>query len=95
MSCEHIIGLLHFTEDSDLVNLKRLIYHIQERKEHNQNSKKYGMDFLVVPEWTLLDYADGRKSTNLRKFKYCPECGEKIDWKRIKREALKDGITTD
>ena len=95
MNCDHIIGLLYLTDDSALVNLNRLAYHVQEKKEHNQSCEKYGMSFLVEPEWTLQDYADGRKSTDLRKFKYCPECGEKIDWKRIKLEVLKDGSETD
>ena len=34
--------------------------------------------------YTLEDYADRRKSTNITRFEYCPCCGEKINWKSIK-----------
>ena len=34
--------------------------------------------------YTMKDYADKRKSTNITRFEYCPHCGEKIDWKKIK-----------
>jgi hypothetical protein len=36
--------------------------------------------------YTLKDYCDMRKSTDLSRFKFCPYCGKKIDWKKIKRE---------
>lgn len=85
--CHHIIGLLYLTVDSELVDIHQLKFHIQERKEHNQSCREYGLENLFWPEWTLWDYADGRKSTNLRKFKFCPECGEKIDWKAIRCSA--------
>lgn len=34
--------------------------------------------------YTLEDYVDRRKSTNITRFEYCPYCGEKINWKSIK-----------
>ena len=67
---------------------------MQERIEHNKNCRENGFDFLVWLEWMLKDYADGRKSTNLRRFKFCPECGEKIDWKAI-RKGENDGSNRD
>ena len=33
--------------------------------------------------YTLKDYSDRRKSTNITRFDYCPYCGEKIDWNKI------------
>ena len=33
--------------------------------------------------YTLEDYSDKRKSTNITRFNYCPICGEIIDWKKI------------
>ena len=92
--CKHIIGLLYITDDSELVDIHQLKFHIQERIEHNQSCRENGFDFLVWPEWTLRDYTDGRKSTNLRRFKFCPECGEKIDWKAI-RKGENDGSNRD
>ena len=38
--------------------------------------------------YTMKQYLDGRYSTNLSKFKYCPWCGEKIDWNKIRKELL-------
>ena len=92
--CQHIIGLLHITEVSELVDIHQLKFHIQERREHNQSCRENGFEFLIWPEWTLRDYADRRKSTNLIRFKFCPECGEKIDWKAL-REGENDGSNRD
>lgn len=33
--------------------------------------------------YTIKDYTDRRKSTNITRFEYCPFCGEKINWKTI------------
>lgn len=33
--------------------------------------------------YTMKDYIDRRKSTNITRFNYCPFCGEKINWKTI------------
>ena len=40
-----------------------------------------------IKGWTLADYCDKRKSTDLTRFNYCPLCGKKIDWKAIKGGA--------
>ena len=37
--------------------------------------------------FSLNDYCDKRKSTDLTRFNYCPICGKKIDWKAIKGGA--------
>ena len=46
----------------------------------------------VTEEWphfySFKDYCDRRKSTNLARFKFCPYCGKKIDWKKIKEENV-------
>ena len=89
MACKHIIGLLHIIDDSGLVDIRRLKFHVQERIEYNKSCQENGLESLAWPEWTMKDYADERKSTNLRRFKFCPECGEKIDWKAIRRDAEK------
>lgn len=34
--------------------------------------------------YTMSDYCDRRKSTDLTRFNYCPMCGKKIDWKAMK-----------
>lgn len=83
-----IIGLLHFTDYCELVTLSDLKDHIAERINHNQYIKNNPIlsaaPALIQKEYTLSDYADRRKSTNLTQFEYCPYCGKKIDWKIIK-----------
>lgn len=34
--------------------------------------------------FSLKDYLDWRRSTNITRFVYCPYCGKKIDWKGMK-----------
>ena len=45
---------------------------------------------ILTEEWhgfySFKDYCDRRKSTNLERFEFCPYCGKKIDWKKIKKE---------
>lgn len=35
--------------------------------------------------YTLEDYSDRRKNTNITQFDFCPFCGEKIEWKKIRK----------
>lgn len=37
--------------------------------------------------WNMVDYFDFRKSVNLFRFRFCPECGRKIDWGAMKKRA--------
>ena len=68
---ECVIGMLYDFDDTDLVTLNELLEEI---------------DFQWC-SYTLKDYADRRKSTNLTRFEFCPYCGKKIDWKKIKSEG--------
>lgn len=84
---ECIIGLLSYIDSCALVTVSKLKQHIRERIEDNiLNDKYYSLPYLKNKEWLLSDYADKRKSTNLKRFDFCPYCGEKIDWKKIKNE---------
>ena len=57
----------------------------------------YGASFLATWEdvkkyykggvYSLVDYADGRRETNLDRFVYDPYTGEKIDWKALREDA--------
>ena len=89
MNTEHecIIGLLYQTDYVDLCTLSILENHIKERKEINRVAKKY-MPEYVRPEWTIYDYADRRKSTNLTHFTFCPMCGKKINWQEIRKKNV-------
>lgn len=90
---ECVIGLLHYNcEYSGLVTLDMLKDHIWDNKEMNRIIDddpvlRYAKE-LRVKEWTLKDYGDKRKSTNLRRFDFCPDCGKKIDWAEIRRKEI-------
>ena len=82
-----IIGLLYISyDDSSLVTVKELHKYIQEEiVEYNEMLRKNGMAQYCRKEWTIKDYADWRKNTNLKRFAYCPDCGQPIDWGNIRR----------
>ena len=80
---ECIIGLLHRADYSELVTLQELQVHIYWTKEYNDVVRD-DLPRLLQEEWTLKDYADKRKTTNLHRFDFCPVCGKAVDWKAIK-----------
>ena len=82
--CECCIGVLRDYEDTRLVDLEELKRNIQEQKEYAEWKKRFGVNDKY---YTLADYCDKRKSTDVKRFNYCPLCGKKIDWKAIKGGA--------
>lgn len=85
-ACIHecVIGLLHGSDSEELVTLVDLEDYIFDTVQHNQNLPKH-LKWASRLVWSLEDYADKRRSTNLHRFDYCPECGEKVDWRSIRR----------
>ena len=85
-----IIGLLHHFDYSELVTLDELKDHIEDNKEFNKtlNDDPLLRDCkeLRAKIWTIKQYADKRKNTDLTRFDYCPTCGQLIDWKKIREE---------
>ena len=84
MSHECVIGLMHDYEDINLVTVSELKEHIERQAELREYYRAVGLHEPKV--WTLMDYTDKRKTTNLIHFDFCPECGKKIDWKAIRKE---------
>lgn len=86
--CDHIIGLLRHTDYSELVNLDRLIKHINNQNEWNEMLRNdpcfIDLQFFLKPNYTLMHYGDLRTNTDLTRFKFCPTCGTAIDWKAIR-----------
>ena len=84
-----VIGLIHYYDRSEPATIDTLKEHIADSRYHNevlvplyaQGDKQR----LMRKIWTLADYGDWRKSTNLTRFCYCPMCGKFIDWKEIRR----------
>ena len=70
------------------VTKTELISHIREKESLNENIVRCGLaktcPDLIEKVFSLQDYGDRRKSTDLYRFYYCPECGKKINWKEIR-----------
>jgi hypothetical protein len=83
-----VIGLLRDNGGEELATVTMLKEHIEYRVRENQYMRELGIKstWLYKKEWSLRDYADWRKSTNLSRFNYCPECGKVIDWGAIRKE---------
>ena len=86
--CECCIGIINDYDNTGVTTLYGLKCHIKDQLELKQTFEK---DVLFkdynhgIKGWTLADYCDKRKSTDLTRFNYCPLCGKKIDWKAIKK----------
>lgn len=80
--CEHIIGILHNYEDTALFTFAELK---EKSSENIRLSKIYPEFFENDKIYTMSDYCDKRKSTDLERFNFCPLCGEKIDWEEMRK----------
>lgn len=80
---ECVIGILQTWDRREMVTLDDL----QDDIDRNIKFEAGRYDRCGVRDYvyTLRDYGDLRKKTNLRRFLYCPECGNKIDWGMIRR----------
>lgn len=72
------------------MTLDELKNHIEDQKEFNRSLRadpafRNCLD-LYVKVFTLKQYADRRRSTDLTRFSFCPDCGKRIDWKIIAEE---------
>ena len=87
-SHECVVGIINSYESTEMVTLNGLKHHIQDTSELIEALKRdvlFKDDMHGVRAWTLADYCDKRKSTDLTRFEYCPMCGEKINWGAIKK----------
>jgi hypothetical protein len=82
-----LIGYIIDWDNSDFFTLDDLEKHIEDKKQFNQYAKNEGLNNLLYKEYTLADYADMRKRTDIIRFRYCPDCGKKIDWAGIRRAS--------
>ena len=86
---ECYIGIWFDYEHDELITFKELEEKVKDVNETYEYAKDtYGFDFVkgLIRKVKLRDYFDRRKNTNLRHFDYCPDCGNKIDWKKMKKE---------
>ena len=85
--CECVIGIRYDYESTDITTLTELKEHIEREKRIAESHKDSEWWQSMCSKYTLEDYCDKRKSTDLTRFNYCPLCGKKIDWKAIKGGA--------
>lgn len=78
--CDCIIGEWIDFEDTKIITANELFKAVEE------NNHLYKKSYRVSP----VDYCDFRKSVNFIRFMYCPFCGQKIDWKAMKRRAANE-----
>ena len=84
---ECFVGIINDYDNTEMVTLNELKHHIQNASELVEAIKKdplFKDHVFGVRAWSLADYCDKRKTTDLSRFEYCPACGKKIDWKVIK-----------
>lgn len=82
---KHIIGMLWLTQEAVLATAHDVALNICDDIDYKNAVKKWGhVSYNKI--FTPKQYTDFRCSTNLERFKYCPECGEKIDWKKVRIE---------
>ena len=85
---KHIIGLLYNGEHQELVTLEDLERHIQKQQEFNDMIMRdpffAELKQYMNPDYTMRHYGDWRCRTDLHRFMCCPECGEAINWKRLR-----------
>ena len=76
-----IIGEIIGYEDTRLVTLESLKAHIEACKRELESSGANN-----VRAWSLDDYCNKRKRTDLRRFTFCPICGKPIPWDDFRSE---------
>ncbi len=83
--CDHTIGYLH-----DWVTVSNVKKTLKDESRgwssHNKtmNSLTRGDKKVLKDSYRPSDFLDGRKGY-MNMFKHCPNCGEKIDWGKIKK----------
>lgn len=86
-----IIGQYHDNMIDSLITLNGLLYYVNgdmelEFEKIASLDPVYSSIYHSYKHYTMNDYLDKRKSTNLRRFEYCPDCGKKIDWKKMRED---------
>lgn len=85
---ECTIGIWGDYEDTRTITFREL----KKEADNNIEMLEYckGTGYSYSTPYSLSDYLDNRKSTNLEKFKFCPYCGKEIDWKKLRSEYGKN-----
>lgn len=90
MNCkECVIGVINQYEDTKLATVSKLKEHMEDFRRLNGYIRELcgdNMSWWDYREWAWKQYCDKRVHTDLTRFDYCPYCGKKIDWRKMKHE---------
>ena len=84
--CDHTVGYLHgFVTASEIAKtLKNEAISLNSYNE-TLNRLTRGNDNLLKEDYHPRDFIDRRRG-HMKMFNHCPYCGEKINWREIKKE---------
>ena len=82
--CNCWIAILNDYDQSETNNLYLSNYKLllKDRAFQSKNMAKLGNQWK---EFSVKDYIDKRKSMSTM-FDFCPKCGKKIDWRKLRKE---------
>ena len=83
--CDHTVGLLRDNFLSRYTIHDVLHDEAISWNDHSKMCNKLYGNESKKTDYSALDFIDGRKSL-ISSFKYCCDCGEKINWNEIKDE---------
>lgn len=93
---ECLIGLWYRADNAEIVTVSDVARHIRSHNEMFSFEDAY-VRMLVqlgMQEYHPEDLFDLRKNRlPIQRFKYCPECGKKIDWKGMREEYAKKQVS--
>lgn len=78
-----VIGVYYDYDDTREITILELKKEVESRQLAYPN----GFDITGNKLTTLKQYFDKRYNTNLSRFNYCPKCGNKIDWEKLRKEV--------
>jgi len=83
-----VIGLLYERDTTRLITYSKLLEYIQNEESMWIMLKDDPVYRTMVRKPLKINqYCDGRRSTNLVRFKHCPDCGKQINWKQYRKES--------
>lgn len=92
---ECLVGLWYYSEGSEMVNIGDITKNIRLHNEMFSCEDAYVRTLrqLGMQEYHMEDLFDLRKNRlPITRFRYCPECGKKIDWKGMREEYAKKQV---
>lgn len=92
---ECLIGLWHYDDSSEMVTIGDITKNIRSHNEmfSYEDACVRMLKRIGMQEYHIEDLFDLRKNRlPITRFRYCPECGKKIDWKGMREEYAKKQV---